>query len=342
MKRRPPSPFLMMPRMVNRAIIAYVILRVLFGSRWWWLGFLNTFAFWLFLPLIAVALLAAWLGGKRSASVSLLLFVLGMLQFAPLPIGLFTASDAPHDIRVLTYNVLGHNGRIIETVDWMIAQDADILILQELIDDNLDSQLPRLLALYPHHTYVDGNVRILSRLPMLDGETIWLQDPSPTRDGRLAVRAVVDLDGQALTIYGVHLNVPRGTKHHGNIVTGIDTLDFILRYDESNRNAQIYNLVERIRNEQHPVILAGDFNTSHTSPILGNLSAIGMVDAFRAVGTGWGMTWSHQPPALPLIRIDYVWASSDFIARRFHLGGFMGADGSDHLPLVVDYSLNSQ
>lgn len=341
MKRKPSSPFLAIPRLYNGAIIAYVILRVLFGSRWWWLGFLNTFAFWLFLPLILMAMFAMRLRGKRPALASILLFIFGMMQFAPLPIGLITASDDSHDIRILTYNVLGHNGRIVETIDWILEQDADVLILQEFIGDNLDSQLPRLLTSYPYDTYVDGNVRILSRLPVLDGETVWLQDPTQDRDGRLAVRAVVDLNGQAITIYGVHLNVPRGTEHHGNLVTGIDTLDFILRYDERNRNEQIFNLAERIANETNPVILAGDFNTSHTSPILGNLSAVGMLDAFKAVGTGWGMTWTHQPPILPLIRIDYIWASPHFRALRFHRGAFMGADGSDHLPLVVDYALSN-
>lgn len=155
--------------------------------------------------------------------------------------------------------------------------------------------------------------------------------------GRSAVRTVVDVDGRAITVYGVHLSLPRREQPHFNIRTSINTLDFILRYDETHRNRQIHNLLGYIQAETNPVILAGDFNTSHTSPIINNFSEIGLRDAFLTVGADWGMTYPYLPPKYPMIRIDYIWYSSQLRPLRMQVGEFIG---SDHLPLVVDFSFN--
>ena len=337
MKRRPTSsPVLYLLNSYNSAIGLYLVLRLLFGSRWWWLGLLHTFAFWLFVPLLIIGLLALVLRAKRTAAIALLLFAAGMIRFAPLPTGIITASDEAHDLRVLTFNVWNKNPQIAESMDWVLAQDADVIILQEMVDAHLE-QLPRLLEVYPYQEFVEGSVQILSRYPFLEEAVIGIEDADTAWDGRLAVRTVIDIDGQAVTVYGVHLSLPRKQTPHLNILSGIDELDFILHYDETHRNRQIRNLAEQVQSETNPVIIAGDFNTSHTSPILNNLTAIGMRDAFSILATDWGMTWSHNPPALPLIRIDYVWSSSGLRPLRLQRGGFIG---SDHLPLVVDFKFD--
>ncbi|MGJ3239250.1 MAG: endonuclease/exonuclease/phosphatase family protein [Anaerolineae bacterium] len=313
---------------------AYLVLRLLIASRWWWLGVLHTFALWLFAPVIVTVLLALITRRWRRLALASAFLLIALVRFAPLPIGHITASDRPHDLRVLTFNVWKENSQFGSSLDWVLAQDADVLILQELVESHLD-HLPRILAQYPHQTYVEGNVRVFSRYPFIESETVWIEDAQALRDGRLAVRTVVDVNGQAITIYGVHLSLPARDTPRYNLYTGIDDLDFILRYDEAARNQQIVNLAQRVQAETHPVIVAGDFNTSHTSPILGHLRAVGLRDAFRLVGRDWGMTWSHNPPTTPLIRIDYVWASPSLNPLRMQRGHFIG---SDHLPLVVDYA----
>jgi len=334
-KRRPPSPILYLIDSYNFFLVAYVILRFIAGSRWWWLGLLHTFALWLFLPLILLIMLAMVLRGKRRAGLSFLLLLVGLLQFAPLPVGYLSASDEPHDLRVLTFNTWAINPQFEDSLDWVLAQDADVLILQEMVGSHLD-HIPEILALYPHQAYVEGNVQVFSRYPFVESEVIWIEDAAALREGRLAVRTVIDFNGQPITVYGVHLTLPVREDPHFNLRTGIDTLDFILHYDETRRNAQILNLVERIQTESNPVIVAGDFNTSHTSPILNHFTDIGMTDAFRVVGADWGMTWSHNPPELPLIRIDYVWSSDELTPLRIRRGDFIG---SDHLPVVVDFAV---
>lgn len=337
MKQKRRSPLNIILNSYHALLGAYLVLRLLFGSAWWWLGLLHTFALWLFVPLLATTPLAFILGGRKTRLISMLLLVVGLLRFAPLPLGLLTASDEVQDLRVLTFNVWVANPQIVQTVDWILAQSADVVILQELVERNL-SQLPRLQSAYPYSVHIDGSVRLFSRYPFLEEGLITIEPATDTRDGRSAVRTVVDVNGQEITIYGVHLSLPRREQTRFHIHTHIDTLNFILRYDETHRNTQIRTLAEYIEAETNPVILAGDFNTSHSSPILGNLAAVGLSDTFRSVGTQWGMTWPYLPPKYPMIRIDYVWASAQLRPLRVHVGDFVG---SDHLSLVVDFSLNA-
>lgn len=315
----------------------YLLLRFLFGSSWWWLGFLHTFALWLFIPLLLTSPLAFLMQGRKARMLSLLLMGIGLIRFAPLPIGLLTASDDVHDVRVLTFNIWVNNAQIEDSVDWVLAQDADVLILEELVETNL-SQLPRLNTAYPYSAYIAGSVRVFSRYPLLEQALVMLEPADSEWDGRAAVRTVIEIDGQAIVIYGVHLSLPRREQPHFNLTTSIDTLNFILRYDESHRNTQIRTLAEHIDSEENPVILAGDFNTSHSSPILGNLTSVGLRDSFRVVGTSWGMTWPYLPPKYPMIRIDYVWSTAELAPLRIQVGEFVG---SDHLPLVVDFAIKS-
>lgn len=334
MKRRRPSLWLYLLDSYSYATVIYLFLRFIAGSRWWWMGFFNTFALWLFLPLLPLLLIHLLFRRRRSSFLTLLLFIYGMAQFAPLQAGLFTSSDKEQDLRVLTFNIWNKNTDIEGSVSWVLEQDADIIILQEMVEKNLP-HLPRLLEAYPYYEYVTGNVRVLSRYPFIESGLVYLEEPSGSLPGRLAVHAVVDVKGRAVTVYGVHLSVPAGNRETLRVGSAPGFLYPILNYDETRRNNQIRNLIGRVQAETNPVIIAGDFNTSHSSPILDELALSGMRDSFRSAGTGWGMTWSHNPPALPLIRIDYVWYSQGLSPLRMTVGEFIG---SDHLPLVVDFS----
>lgn len=340
MKYRPPSRRLLILDSYSILLIVYLCLRVVLGGRWWWMGLLNTFTLWIFIPLLPIIALALYWRGKQTALRAMLMFIVGMLLFAPLPIGWLTASNDDHDLRVMTYNIYDKNQRMEQTVDWILAQDADVLILQELKGVALDSQLPRLMNDYPYHVSAMNNVQLFSRLPIIDSEVINLNETGAYHGRRFGVRAVINVDGQAVTVFGVHLNVPFHPASQKGIIER-SIIGAMLRYDETQRNQQWRNLANMIAEETNPVIVGGDFNTSHTSPIVNVLADVGMTDAFKAVGTGWGMTWSHNPPALPLLRIDYQWSSEQIQPLRLTMGEFIDEYGSDHLPVIVDYRLGS-
>jgi vancomycin resistance protein VanJ len=331
-KRRRPSWLLKVFNLYNGFLLIYLLLRAIFGGAWWWLAFLNTFALWLFMPLLLLIPLALLLRGRRTAALSLFLALIGFWKFAPLANA--SPSNALHDLRVLTFNVWVNNGQIDKSVDWILAQNADIVILQEFIDDH-NTELPRLLEIYPFHISVEGNVKMLARYPYVESEIVRIEQANDEHDGRLALRAVLDIDGQMLTVYGVHLSVPRQENFHFGLETEQWPLSFILRYNETRRNRQIRNLATRIAQEPYPVVLAGDFNTSHSSTILDELRAVGLVDSFDEVGGDWGMTWPYLGNLRPILRIDYIWASASLRPLRLQRGAYLG---SDHLPLVADFA----
>jgi endonuclease/exonuclease/phosphatase (EEP) superfamily protein YafD len=308
-------------------------MRAFFAGEWWWLALLNTFALWLFMPLLPFIPVILLLRGKWTAALSIVLALIGVWKFAPLK-NQFPINEA-HDFRIMTFNVWVHNQQFDKTVDWVLAQDADVIVIQELIDDNLD-ELPRLLKAYPYGILIPGNVKMLSRYPYIEGSSINIDEPTENYDGRWAIRAVLEIDGRSLTVYGAHLGLPQGDEAHFGLETEQWPLSFILHYDETHRNKQIGNLAARIAQETNPVILAGDFNTSHTSTILDEFRAIGLVDSFSKVGSDWGMTWPYLDIARPVIRIDYVWASPNIRPLRLQRGSYMG---SDHLSLIADFDL---
>lgn len=318
-------------------VALYLLLRSWFGASLWWLALLHTFALYLFLPLIVVLLLALVLRRPRSAVVSLVLLILGGWLYLPRPSRKRNTEQA--HLRVIQYNARPENPQLAEDAQWLLQQNADVIILEEIVAEAHEPALDALYKAYPYHIYIQSSVRLFSRHPLLEHELIWLEKPGEFH-GRLALRAVIDLDGQPITVYGVHLTLPWKDDPHFPIYTHRFLVNVVLRYDERRRNQQIRDLLGRVQREENPVIIAGDFNTSHTSPTYKDIAASGLRDAYEEVGRGWGMTWpAHGGWLPPLLRIDYVWHTDDLVALRARLGAHRG---SDHLPLIVDFALSNR
>ena len=76
------------------------------------------------------------------------------------------------------------------------------------------------------------------------------------------------------------------------------------------------------------LVVAGEFNTLDTEPLY-QVIRRGMVDAFEAAGTGRGATFpSELTSPIPLVRIDYVFASPGLTPRSAMV---LPPAGSDHL-----------
>lgn len=318
-------------------LAAYLLLRSLFGGAWWWLALLNTFALYAFLPLLLTASLGALLRGKRTTAVALLLGLIGLVFFVPLPKlpppnG---AQPGERSLRVVQFNIYEANGQFQQAVQWLLAQDADVLVLQEITAEHYDPRLQPVHDAYPHHAYIQGSVRLFSRHPIQESDWRWIEPPGRTH-GRLVLRARLDVAGQPLVVYGVHLSLPWTHEPHLPLHTDNFYLNMLLRYDETRRNAQIQGLIAAVQQEPYPVVVAGDFNMSHTSTIYRAFQEAGLRDAYRDAGRGWGLSWPTGGLLPPLLRIDYVWHTSDLRALRARLGTYQG---SDHLPLIVDVAL---
>ena len=101
-------------------------------------------------------------------------------------------------------------------------------------------------------------------------------------------------------------------------------------------------LAEDIIPANGPVILGGDFNTTHQTQIY-RLVNQHLQNAHWEAGWGFGFTFPFpvrrirgKYPLLPLVRIDHIFYNDYFFAHN--AGTLTESGGSDHLPVVAEFS----
>ncbi|MFN8419684.1 MAG: hypothetical protein U0528_10655 [Anaerolineae bacterium] len=112
------------------ALAAYLFLRLMFGDRLV-LGFLNSFAHLLFLPLILALPILALLRSRWSL-LGIGLVLVAAMWFAPYFLRKAHASAVDgKTLRVLTFNVWAENVRLADVESWLGSTNADVILLQE-------------------------------------------------------------------------------------------------------------------------------------------------------------------------------------------------------------------
>ena len=137
---------------------------------------------------------------RRSALLQIVLIAIGLYWFA-LPT-LYRPVDPPQGqtFTVVTFNVQGHNQELDAATDWLLAAEADVIVLQETAE-GYDHRLARLYDVYAHEDHVEGSVRIFSRYAILEREILSIED----EPGRLALRLLLDQNGRELAVYAAAL-----------------------------------------------------------------------------------------------------------------------------------------
>lgn len=315
------------------ALTGYLLLRVsaLDSSL---ISLIHTFAPYYFLPL-PFALLLALVGRWRVLTVWLgLMAVVGLAWFAPY-FAPKAVSQAEPDLTLVTYNM---KRETLELAPWLRELNTDLVFLQEIPYDPayLGALRQELADLYPYATAQQagwGNV-ILSRYPLSNTANIVSWGGTPP------LRADIDMAGQLVTVYNVHFRNPLDRE--------LEPRTFQERvktaYNSAPRNRQIARLVELLHAASPRVVVAGDFNMSEYDLIYHDLTEVA-TDSFREVGVGLGNTWPDArkflmvPDVLPpLLRLDYVWHGTGFVALSAQRQDPLG---SDHYPLSVDLAFTA-
>lgn len=313
-----------------------LLLRVVFGDRFWWLSLLNTFSHLLFVPLLILLPLAVLLR-TRGAALSLIpLALVGGLWYAPYYLPKVLVEPEGDTLHVLTANVWGGNQETEQLEVWLRRVNADVVLLQELHFDFADNPFPGLRDLYPYRMarpvrqQWDGSLT-LSRYPIVSEHFVDLQMVHSLQP----YRAVIETSDQQFAVYNVHLRFPIALPRFDLPVANA-YVRLALGYDDRIRNEQISRLIDHLKGEELPYIVGGDFNTSDQTPTYQQLAAQ-MTDAFREGGYGFGGTWPVVAargglPGIvpPLLRIDYVWHSHHFRTASAWRGEPIG---SDHMPV---------
>lgn len=269
------------------------------------------------LPAYLVAAVAAVRRDRRLGAVSALLVgahvlaVLPGLTAAHVPV---EAEQAPR-LRVVTANLLSGNAALPAAFTSLRRLEADVLVLVELRPASLAALRRHALWTDLPHSTVDGvpqDVEILSRLPLQDVERSRAVPRLPQP------RAVVEVAGTAVRLRGAHPLPPLGG------------------YERAGRRS-LTALVDEVRREELPLVVAGDLNGDRHLPLFDDLLDAGLRDAAEERGRGLSRTW---PQRWPVLALDHVLVRDGPQARLVVLHQQEASlPGSDHLAVVADLAV---
>ncbi|WP_206444080.1 endonuclease/exonuclease/phosphatase family protein [Nocardioides turkmenicus] len=296
---------------LTAVLLALVIgLHDLVPNRWGNLGSLvATFLPWL---VVAVPLLVLAAALRRSA-------IAALLALAPLAawVGVFgpqllPAEPAAYDLTVVQHNVADDNHDVGGAVESLLAEDPDIVALEEVTSEHLRHYEAALGPRFEHHA-TQGTVGLWSRHPIAESTRVDIRPSGIGASWDRCLRAVVRTPEGDVTVYVAHLpSVRLGTRG--------------LAASSRNRSAEL--LAERIAEDPAPrVLLAGDLN--------GNLRDPGLEPVTEQVSReehGFRLTF---PSALPVVQLDHVLARGAEVTDL----RVLPRSGSDHRPVVARVSL---
>ncbi|MBT3287727.1 MAG: hypothetical protein HN380_10310 [Victivallales bacterium] len=222
-------------------------------------------------------------------------------------------------LRVLSNNI-GQHGKHALT-PFVEKQDPDLILLQAAF-----SRGPRYVKQYGErglHTVYEGEYVCASKHPVVSSELL----AEITCDKRpAAARFVLNVQGQRLVVYNVHIASPRdllgklrGRGFIAQLLHGFGISagrDYGASEQVAERLRTAEELVERIAQETDPVIVAGDFNIPARGRAY-HLFAGELTDTFEVRGRGYGFTFpgkTRNPFSLfgPWLRLDLVFASKEW------------------------------
>jgi len=326
-----------LPRWLTAAALAYPLALLALaaslrwvGERWW----VTTVALYLPTILFALPLLPLgfclwrrrqrWLWLSQAAAVSILVFPLGGLVL-PWPVA--RPDGGAPVLRVLGYNVMhGYAGpeRIMAEVERFAP---DVVLLVKL-GDNQAPMKRLLLGRYPHVEIFPGGA-VASRFPILSR---FDPDPDlligdPLDQSRFIARVIATPLGP-VAFYACHPSSPRdGLMALGRLRRGSISL---VERETAYRTAQVRRLAAHAAQQSIPVVITGDTNLPHASPLLReHLSRYR--DAFREAGWGFGYTYPFN--LFRWMRIDRILASPSLRVVGVQRGS---STASDHVAVVAD------
>lgn len=216
------------------------------------------------------------------------------------------AADAPGQLKLIQFNVYYGARDHVRTVDWLAAQDADIIVLQETTPPFREAVTARGLW---QVTGEGREVMILSRRPANSRSLPALDGPAPLAMGRF------DGPGGDFAVIGVHYTWPTEVG---------------LQQAQEARVARLLDGLPRDR-----AIVAGDFNSTPWSFSRRRWDqAFGLTRRDRAEFS-WPAVQSRRAPWLglaPVLPIDHVYAGAGWATVKVARGPRLA---SDHYPLIV-------
>lgn len=313
-------PLLILIDLYAAFLVAYLGVRLLSGGRLWVVELVSTMAHWLLLAGMLLIPFAVW----KQRWTTLAMLAVGGMAF----IGLYGEVLVPRvkrqpactgqkrsQVRVMTFNISNGLAAPDDIVQVVENSGADVVGIQELPTGQPDQFRQELDHLYPYQVFNSegfSGIGLLSKHPIQGWEAFRIDSDRPYLEVRL------DVNGNPLRIMVAHPHVHFGPGAPAAIQAKMSTLADLTHSDENT-------------------ILMGDFNFTDQNEGYRSLVEAGLIDVHRAVGWGFGSTYPERRWSgegwLPLVRIDYIFASKNLCLHRT----WVGSDGgSDHLPVLAD------
>ncbi len=287
------------------------------GRLWWVFELASHFRPQYFLFLMGSTFLFL-LGGKQRAATIVTAFALvNFSLIAPFYFGSSWTHAEGRTFRGVLANVNSSNHHYERFRKFIRSAGPDFVVIVEVSRPWLD-ELHALRAMYPfirsHPRDDNFGIALMSRIPFEEAEIHHIG-----RTGVPLILARFTIDGRSLAVVGTH-TVPPARRVYAE-----------------ERNRQLDDLARIVGREEGPVIVLGDLNITSWSPFFSDLiRKTGLRDSRR--GFGLQATW---PTGLPhfWVPIDHCLVSPEVIVHDRTTGPHIG---SDHYPIMVDFSLEGR
>jgi endonuclease/exonuclease/phosphatase (EEP) superfamily protein YafD len=254
-----------------------------------------------------------WKRRNKRAAALVILVCINYALVLPLYIGKpAPATGTP--FRAMLMNINAGNGNTEQVLGSIRQAGPDILLLEE-VTPKWARELEVLNTTYPYRVAEPQEgcfgIMLLSKYPLEHGKVVQI--------GQAGVPSIVAeafFPNGVVTIIGTHPVPPIGAA------------------GSRERNTQLAALPDMVHQQQHPVLLIGDLNTSPwSSHFTQLLNASGLKNSMKGFGHQPSWPANHFFLRIPL---DHVLHSPEItIHNRMVLQGV----GSDHFPVIVDFSI---
>ncbi|MEG1371571.1 MAG: endonuclease/exonuclease/phosphatase family protein [Mucinivorans sp.] len=305
--------------------------------------------------MVDLILFVGWIFAKSLwALVPLAVILLNIGQITSIiNIDLRQGDDLPaKDFTIATYNIHGYahhdfNKTLTNIAQYMNEEKVNILCMQEFIDQRDQVTDSVLNMIYPYHIvkseYRSMQLAVFSKYPILNSQIIQFRESA-----NCAMWADIDIEGQKIRIFNIHLQTTNLNQSHTEIdkVKNLSIEDpesqrainiIMARLDQntikrSEQVRQIHSEIDKCPKDR-AVIVCGDFNDPPSSYTYHQL-VHELIDGFKSAGSGYAYTFK---PMYHLFRLDYIFHSPLLQGIKY---SSPNVSWSDHNPVLLDFAFN--
>jgi len=293
-------------------LVAVATLLGFFGKLHWTLDLFSHFRVQYFQFCLVLIGIFLWMRSYKRALALGLVAVLNYAFVLPFYFGGPSVSNE-QTARAMLMNLNAANGNAALVLDALEKFDPDLVLLEEVTPKWAD-KLESLGSDFPYQVSEPRGdcfgILFLSKVPLSNSRVISVGAEVPV------IITDVMLPRDKFTVIGIHSPPPVGAVN------------------SHARNEQLAALAGAVREQPYPVLLIGDLNTSPwSSHFTQLLRESGLLNSMK--GFGFQPSWPAEASLLR-IPIDHMLHSPEITVHQRGIGPKIG---SDHLPLIIDFSV---